>query len=73
MKRRTFIKQSAAAASIPFWLQGCDFLPRDDFPISVRSDHATGHLMFESQSWPEIVDKEINIMSMFVEIIGTIK
>ena len=52
MKRREFIKGSAAAATLPFWLQGCDFLLKEDFPIYVRSDHAIGHILMSSQDWP---------------------
>ena len=62
MKRRDFIKGSAAAASLPFWLQGCDFLIQDDFPIHVRSDHGTGHLLMTSQEWPEVKSSETDYL-----------
>lgn len=53
MERRRFIKTSAAALSLPFWLQHCDFLLKNNFPIYVHSDHETGHLMMKAQSWPK--------------------
>lgn len=58
MKRRDFVKNSLSAATLPFWLQSCDFLLRDDFPIHVRSDHGVGHLLMESTSWPMVSGDE---------------
>lgn len=62
MKRREFIKGSAAAATLPFWLQSCDFLSRGDFPVHVRSDHGVGHLMMESLTWPETRGSETDFL-----------
>lgn len=42
-----------AAASLPFWLQSCDFLSARNFPIHVQTDHRTGHLMMQSQHWQQ--------------------
>ena len=58
MKRRDFVKGSVAAAALPFWLQGCDFTINEDFPIHVRSDHRTGHLLMSGKEWPEIKSSE---------------
>ncbi len=51
MKRRQFVRNTILGGTLPFWLQGCDWESRAGFPISVHSDHQTGHLMFESQQW----------------------
>lgn len=51
MNRRDFIKYGSAGLSLPFWLQSCQF-SRANFPIYLQSDHATGHLIFQSDAWP---------------------
>lgn len=52
MKRRQFVRNTVLGSTLPFWLQACDWESQADFPVSVHSDHLTGHLMFESQQWP---------------------
>ena len=54
MNRRKFIRNTALGTTLPFWLQQCDFRSSASFPIDVHSDHQTGHLIFESQNWPEV-------------------
>ena len=50
MDRRKFISVAGAAATLPFWLQGCS--SSRSYEVDVYSDHHIGHLLFESQSWP---------------------
>ena len=51
MKRRDFLKYGSVGVTLPFWLQHCDFASTD-YPIHLNSDHATGHLLLESEEWP---------------------
>ncbi len=51
MKRRGFLQRAALGSSLPFWLQSCE-LWDSDYTIQVRSDHATGHLLMQSSTWP---------------------
>ena len=52
MNRRNFLLNTAAATSLPFWLQSCDYSSKsDNFPITVHSDQKTGHLMREAIRW----------------------
>ncbi|MFY0689192.1 MAG: NAD(P)-binding protein [Cyclobacteriaceae bacterium] len=51
MKRRKFIHHSIAGATLPFWLQACDSISADSFPIDVQSDYEAGHLIMESADW----------------------
>lgn len=52
MKRREFVRNTLLGSTLPFWLQACDWQSKTNSPISVHTDHKTGHLMFESQQWP---------------------
>ena len=53
MKRRKFI-QYTSLASLPLLLKSCDWLSSGhDFGITVHTDIHTGHLVFESQSFPK--------------------
>ena len=53
MKRRNFIKNSLAGASLPFWLQHCDFIANDSsFPVFVSNDATVGHSLLASNKWP---------------------
>lgn len=61
MKRRDFVKGLAATSTLPFWLQGCKYLDQNDYPIHVRSDHGTGHLLMESTNWPEVKGRDSEI------------
>ncbi len=51
MKRRNFVRNAMLGSSLPFWLQQCNWSTQTNYPITVHSDHHTGHLMFESQQW----------------------
>lgn len=52
MKRRSFIKAGALTASLPFWLQSCDFLwENPGFPIIIKSDHTAGHQLMNARNW----------------------
>jgi len=52
MQRRHFIRLSATGL-IPLLTQGCSWpLLGSKYPVTVRSDRKTGHLVFESMQWP---------------------
>ena len=53
MKRRTFIK-STAALSLPFWLKGCRFSSFETYPIYLQSDQNAGHSLMESMDWKKV-------------------
>lgn len=54
MKRRDFIKGGTAAITLPFWLQGCQYLATDSFPIHLKSDHGVGHLLMKGREWKRV-------------------
>ena len=64
MKRREFLKYGSAGLTLPFWLQYCDF-PGTSYPVSLHSDHHTGHLLFQSTNW-----KAVRIDAIEVAIVG---
>ncbi len=51
MKRREFVKNTALAISLPFWLKGCQYLSSGDYPVYFHSDHHSGHLLMKSREW----------------------
>lgn len=60
MKRREFLKYGTVGATLPFWLQGCDF-SRVGYPVKVNSDHRVGHLMFDSKEWPMVKGDKLDV------------
>ncbi|OEK02368.1 hypothetical protein BFP97_12915 [Roseivirga sp. 4D4] len=64
MKRRKFLKISSFA-TLPLILKSCDWASSsNDFPITVYTDIHTGHLIFESTTFPknEPISTEILIV-----------
>ena len=59
MKRRHFLQKAALSASLPFWLQSCSTLFKANYPVTIQSDQATGHLVFASQNWKKKIGQEI--------------
>jgi len=51
MKRREFVKGAAAAISLPFWLQGCEYINTKDYPVFLHSDQRSGHMLMKSREW----------------------
>jgi len=54
MKRRDFIKGTAASLTLPFWLQGCTYPLSESYTIDVQSDYNAGHLMMKSSEWRKV-------------------
>lgn len=53
MKRRDFVK-IGSLASLPILLKSCDWVSETNtFPVTVMTDIHTGHLVFESRSFPK--------------------
>ena len=46
--------------ALPFWLQGCDFFSKNNFPIHVHSDYKIGHLVMHSQKWDRRTDDRVD-------------
>ncbi|MEM9324352.1 MAG: FAD-dependent oxidoreductase [Bacteroidota bacterium] len=51
MKRRRFLRNTALATTLPFWMQRCESVRDVEFPVHIHSDQPTGHLVFESLQW----------------------
>ena len=53
MKRRKFLKISSLV-TLPVLLKSCDWVGEShDFPIIVHTDIHTGHLVFQSNNFPQ--------------------
>ena len=60
MKRREFLKYSAAGITLPFWLQNCDFTDAK-YPVHFHSDHHVGHLLFQAKEWKTIGARDTEV------------